>query len=149
MTDTSRPRRLRLSRAKGWTKPAGAVVVARPTRWGNPWRVVPVRDDRFPRGEAADVVHVDRDRHAGRFERFTSSPGTGAPYWAVQMYRLHLAEHPDLRAAIVAELRGRDLLCWCRQDPPARRAETTGRLLANTAGVASPIRRSGPPNASR
>lgn len=30
------PRRIQLSRAKGWRKPAGAVVVARPTRWGNP-----------------------------------------------------------------------------------------------------------------
>jgi Domain of unknown function (DUF4326) len=118
MTPTPRPQRLRLSRAKGWTRPAGAVVVARPTRWGNPWRVVPVRDDRFPWGEAADVVHVDGDRHAGRFERYTSGPETGAPYWAVQMYKLHLAEHPDLRAAIGAELRGRDLLCWCRPDQP-------------------------------
>jgi hypothetical protein len=113
-----RPRRLRLSRAKGWTKPAGAVVVARPTRWGNPWRVVPVRDDRFPWGQAVDVVHVGGDRHAGRFEQFTSSPGTGAPYWAVRMYELHLADHPDLHAAVVAELRGRDLLCWCRADQP-------------------------------
>ena len=32
--------RIQLSRARGWRKPAGAVVVARPTRWGNPfdWR---------------------------------------------------------------------------------------------------------------
>jgi putative acetyltransferase len=28
-----------LSRAKGWRKPEGAVVVARPSRWGNPFRV--------------------------------------------------------------------------------------------------------------
>ena len=31
------PSRIRLRRAKGWRKPAGAVVVARPTRWGNPF----------------------------------------------------------------------------------------------------------------
>ncbi|MGI9001974.1 MAG: DUF4326 domain-containing protein [Pseudonocardia sp.] len=32
--------RVRLSRRVGWRKPPGAVVVARPTRWGNPfdWR---------------------------------------------------------------------------------------------------------------
>jgi len=32
--------RVRLSRRAGWRKPPGAVVVARPTRWGNPfdWR---------------------------------------------------------------------------------------------------------------
>lgn len=33
------PRRIQLSRKKGWRKPEGAIVVARPTRWGNPFRV--------------------------------------------------------------------------------------------------------------
>jgi hypothetical protein len=31
--------RVRLERKKGWRKPAGAVVVARPSRWGNPFRI--------------------------------------------------------------------------------------------------------------
>ena len=31
--------RIRLRRTKGWRKPAGAVVVARPSRWGNSFRV--------------------------------------------------------------------------------------------------------------
>jgi hypothetical protein len=33
------PQRIRLSRARGWRLPTGAVVVARPTRWGNPHRI--------------------------------------------------------------------------------------------------------------
>ena len=33
------PERIRLRRTKGWRKPDGAVVVARPSRWGNPYRV--------------------------------------------------------------------------------------------------------------
>ncbi len=33
------PRRIRLSRARGYRKPAGAVVVARPSKWGNPYRI--------------------------------------------------------------------------------------------------------------
>lgn len=33
------PRRIRLQRTAGWRKPSGAVVVARPTRWGNPFEV--------------------------------------------------------------------------------------------------------------
>jgi hypothetical protein len=33
------PRRIQLRRAKGWRKPPGAVVVARPSRWGNPFRI--------------------------------------------------------------------------------------------------------------
>jgi hypothetical protein len=31
--------RIQLRRTKGWRKPVGAVVVARPTRWGNPFKV--------------------------------------------------------------------------------------------------------------
>jgi hypothetical protein len=34
------PRRIRLQRRAGWRKPAGAIVVSRPTRWGNPFPVV-------------------------------------------------------------------------------------------------------------
>jgi hypothetical protein len=37
------PRRIQLRRTKGWRKPEGAVVVARPSRWGNPYRVGPDR----------------------------------------------------------------------------------------------------------
>lgn len=31
------PKRIQLSRAKGYRKPEGAIVVARPTKWGNPF----------------------------------------------------------------------------------------------------------------
>ena len=37
------PRRVQLSRRSGWRKPAGAVVVARPSRWGNPFTIGPER----------------------------------------------------------------------------------------------------------
>src|SRR3984893_18486835 len=33
------PVRIQLRRTKGWRKPDAAVVVARPSRWGNPFRV--------------------------------------------------------------------------------------------------------------
>ena len=33
------PIRIQLRRTNGWRKPAGAVVVARPSRWGNPFRI--------------------------------------------------------------------------------------------------------------
>lgn len=33
------PRRIQLSRAKGWRKPENTVSVARPGRWGNPFRI--------------------------------------------------------------------------------------------------------------
>jgi hypothetical protein len=43
------PRRIRLGRRRGWRKPATAVVVARPSRWGNPFVIGPDRS----RAEAA------------------------------------------------------------------------------------------------
>jgi hypothetical protein len=46
---------VQLRRTKGWRKPEAAVVVARPSRWGNPWVVG--RD-----GDAAACV--DRYRRA-------------------------------------------------------------------------------------
>ncbi len=47
------PRRLQLSRAAGWRLPAGAVSVAAPTKWANPFR--PAR--RTPEANAAAVEH--------------------------------------------------------------------------------------------
>lgn len=34
-----KPRRVQLSRAKGWRMPENTVSVARPGRWGNPFRI--------------------------------------------------------------------------------------------------------------
>ncbi|GLZ09607.1 hypothetical protein Acsp03_70730 [Actinomadura sp. NBRC 104412] len=84
--------------------PEGAVYVGRPTRWGNPWRIVPVRDG-FPWGDAADVIHETEGSCIGRFDL------ARAPYWACRAYRNGLSE--ELRAAARRELAGRNLVCWC------------------------------------
>jgi hypothetical protein len=59
------PHRVQLSRRKGSRKPAGAVVVARPTRWGNPhdWRVL---------GAAEAVRRYRADLEAGRLRISTA-----------------------------------------------------------------------------
>ena len=49
----SGPRRIQLSRTAGWRLPAGAVSVASPTKWANPFR--PAR--RTPEANAAAVEH--------------------------------------------------------------------------------------------
>ena len=33
------PRRIQRKRTKGWKMPEGAVVVTRPSKWCNPWRI--------------------------------------------------------------------------------------------------------------
>jgi hypothetical protein len=39
MTDSTTPRRVQLRRTKGWRKPENTIVVARPAKWGNPFRI--------------------------------------------------------------------------------------------------------------
>ena len=60
----SAAKRIQLRRTKGWRKPEGAVVVARPSKWGNPFRV----GDCIEAGFASDeqqarvvVVHAFAD----------------------------------------------------------------------------------------
>ncbi len=55
------PERVQLSRAKGWRKPDNTVVVSRPTKWGNPYKIGPTFQSR------AQAVHrYEDDLLAGR-----------------------------------------------------------------------------------
>jgi hypothetical protein len=56
-----KPRRLQLSRQKGAHLPKGAVVVARPTQWGNPYR-----PDKITRAQA--IANYRRDLLAGKLK---------------------------------------------------------------------------------
>jgi hypothetical protein len=93
------PQRIQLRRTKGWRKPEGAVVVARPTVYGNPWTVK----------DAAYYYKSDADRRA----------------WAVRQYKRELAERGGTGEwdfvtveQIRERLAGKDLACWCPLDQP-------------------------------
>jgi len=77
------PKRIQLRRTKGWRKPEGAVVVARPSRWGNPFRVSDAPGD-----------HPDPQR------------------WAVEQFRLWAVTGLDVDA-VRDHLAGHDVACWC------------------------------------
>lgn len=121
------PRRIQRQRTAGWRAPADAVYVGRPTKWGNPWRIVPVTAPGC--AEWADILHVEGDRSLGRV-RLRPGSGAGAAYWATRGYGLHLQEHPELVQQARAELAGRDLMCWCAPDQPCH----ADILLAVAAG---------------
>ena len=61
-----RPRRIRLSRRKGWRLPADTLKVDRSTRWGNPFRV----DSKARIADRAKAVAALRDKltRDGRYE---------------------------------------------------------------------------------
>lgn len=112
------PKRIQLRRTKGWRKPEGAVVVARPTRWGNP----------FYAGDRATVSahqwgeagHFDLDGPVGFSLGLKLTPEI-----VVDLYRQCLVgnladadpRYDELRSAL-EELRGCDLACWCDLSSP-------------------------------
>lgn len=93
------PARIRLSRAKGWRKPEGAIVVARPTLWGNPWKV----------GE-----HGTRAQCVARYAILAMGYiSVGGKVPVKEQERALLKMRADLD-----QLKGRDLACWCSHDGP-------------------------------
>jgi len=86
--DDLKPIRVQLSRKKGWRLPPNTVSVARPHKWGNPFRI---GDFGIP--DAAMAVIIFRQ-------------------WIVERCRVG-PEPPD-----PTELRGKNLACWCKLDQP-------------------------------
>ncbi|MGH1550958.1 DUF4326 domain-containing protein [Leifsonia poae] len=82
------PQRIQLSRRKGWRKPDNTVVVARPTKWGNP----------FP------IAELGRERAIAAFRAMLDDPA--------QREELAYPGPEEIRAALA----GKNLACWCRLD---------------------------------
>ncbi len=98
------PIRIQLSRAKGWRMPASTVNVARGPgrRWGNPW-----------------VIGKNRC-WLGAFGNYYEEPIKDAAM-AVRLFRemlqIERRKYPS-NEEIRAELRGKNLACWCKLDAP-------------------------------
>lgn len=96
------PRRIQLSRRKGWRKPEGAVVVSRPGRFGNPFTLEWVRLDQ------PDITDLDaRVIAVQTFKAWLTDDAYAAPLLGSLPYR---------REWILANLHtlaGKDLCCWC------------------------------------
>lgn len=86
------PRRVQLRRVKGWVMPPNTVKVDRTTKWGNPFVV-------GKPGGAYTAKVTDR-RHAWR------------------LYQSVAPLNAELVSAARAELRGKNLACWCPFDDP-------------------------------
>lgn len=87
------PKRIQLKRSKGWRKPDGAVVVARPSKWGNPFVIAADTP-----GDRAAAVENFR-----RWLRGENGLGIDPAKGLALAQSLH-------------ELRGKDLCCWCPLD---------------------------------
>lgn len=106
----SRPIRIQRKRTKGWRMPEGAVYVGRPTKWGNPWRVRYIGpSEHFRTGYWIVQDH--------RRTWYPSSRRV-AQRFAVWKFRRWARNQFVRRRLPLDELRGRDVLCWCRLDQP-------------------------------
>lgn len=97
------PERIQLRRVKGWRKPPGAIVVARPSRWGNP-NVLERHDQGW------SVRNLRSGLATAHF------PEAEARRFAVDAYRAQLTDADVEDACRV--LAGHDLACWCPLDQP-------------------------------
>lgn len=118
------PERIQLRRTKGWRKPEGATTVARPSRWGNPYRVgqwvadpvneynpIAARYEERP-SWLAPGRHLRIGITGRRYETYVYQIVT--PQQAVDLFRRWW----EFEGFDVAPLRGRDLACWCPLDQP-------------------------------
>lgn len=84
------PKRIQLSRKKGWRMPPNTVSVARPGKWGNPYVI--------------------------QFDPHPDYSPQNAPD-AVKMFR-NLLQNSALMLRDIEELRGKNLACWCKAGQP-------------------------------
>lgn len=117
------PEGIQQHRKKGWRLPEGAVSVARPSRWGNPYRV---ESESGLTLVGQDFVKTWRvtDRDGGYLVRRLRSRDQ-ATMIAVQAHwtwlELELGQNPQLAQELVLALAGRDLACFCPVGTPCHR----------------------------
>jgi hypothetical protein len=101
------PKRIQLRRTKGWRKPEGAIVVSRPSKWGNPFKVADCIEAGFAENnEQARAVCVEAFRDWVNGIRWADGSGIRAD----ERHATYMASIP--------ELAGHDLACWCPLDQP-------------------------------
>lgn len=100
-----RGHRIQLRRCAGWRLPLGAVVVSRPSKWGNPfdWREAQAEWGGSDDEARAAVVGIYRDwLTMTEPERFPA----------------HLRARRVAILADLSTLRGKSLACWCKPNSP-------------------------------
>lgn len=115
-------RRIRRQRTNGWRMPEGAIYVGRPSTWGNPYLagenrvgfVVRSACRRLGRPIPWTTMTSGGQRHSGQ----GVAPIRLSRDEAIACYRADLEAIVAADPTYLAQLRGRDLACWCPLDQP-------------------------------
>lgn len=110
-------KRIQRSRQKGWRKPPGSVYVGRPTKWGNPMKVI------------KDIIYIDASRRMppGKskwvaLEVVPQGAGIKTMLWYYEnlLKGKYFGRNVDLyywanrlKQLPFEKLKDKDLLCWC------------------------------------
>lgn len=106
---TPRPKRVQLRRTKDWRKPEGAISVARPTIYGNPFRIG------FTYCGPTIRAAMDREEAVAAFRDWIARDTLDPLFWDRDL----IVAHVRLKAALLrGDLSGRDLACWCPLNEP-------------------------------
>ena len=102
------PRRIQRKRTKGWRLPSNTVCVSRPSKWGNPFRVIYDRVTKtwgvFHDGEMC----VGNDSYPTKHQAMSCAVAMFCGYYSV----------PFLHHDVQSSLRGKNLACWCPPGMP-------------------------------
>lgn len=120
------PERIQRRRTKGWRMPDTAVYVGRPTRFGNPYR----------------LVHADH----GLLVQYGKTGGSvgvwpnelEARQYATEAFRLWIthSERAETLRLFRALLHGRNLACWCPLPEPGQPDHCHAAVLLELANTA-------------
>tara|TARA_R110000868_G_scaffold389993_1_gene659426 strand:+ start:2789 stop:3202 length:414 start_codon:yes stop_codon:yes gene_type:complete len=121
------PKRIQLSRAKGWRMPDNTVKVDRTTQWGNPfnfksaefcWVALSFECKGDPAGRHEASVKAFREWIDPGAGLQTASFERGVLMGDLPIGARATAGKAPSKADIVEALRGKNLACWCAPDAP-------------------------------
>jgi len=119
------PQGIQLRRTKGWRLPANTVVVSRPGRWGNPFKVCGENEYLY-----CDASHVRKiltpwvifDQHQEMRQPTAAEVVDYFRRWIAREFNEAGIVRPcEFTSADFETLKGKDLACWCSVDKPCHR----------------------------
>ncbi|MGW2384442.1 DUF4326 domain-containing protein [Streptomyces sp. NPDC001658] len=129
------PARIQRRRTAGWRAPKGATYVGRPTRFGNPFTVVPAASQR---GGPLDMWAVKyQGCILGRWDAKTAARADATDRYTRWIRE---PEQQETRRLFRALLHGRDLTCWCPLPGPGQPDHCHAAVLLELANTPQPAR---------